>query len=34
MPCLIGGESCDFQPSFGGGLLHFVPIGRVGSCVF
>ena len=31
MPCLIGGGSCDFQPSFRGGSLHFSPIGRGGS---
>ena len=34
MPCLIGGGSCDFQPSFRGGSLRFAPIGRGGSCVF
>ena len=34
MSCLIGGGSCDFQPSFRGGSLRFVPNGRGGSCVF
>ena len=32
MSCLIGGGSCDFQPSFRGGSRSFVP--RGGSCVF
>ena len=27
MSCLIGGGSCDFQPSFRGGSLRFAPIG-------
>ena len=29
-----GGGSCDFQPSFGGESLSFVPNGRGGLCVF
>ena len=34
MSCLIGGGSCDFQPSFMGGSVRFALIGRGGSCVF
>ena len=34
MSGLIGGVSCDFQPSFRGGSLRFAPVGRGGTCVF
>ena len=33
MSCLIGGGSCDVQPSFRGGSLCFPLVGRGGSCV-
>ena len=32
-PCLIGGGSYNFQPSFRGGSVRFVPKGGGGPCV-
>ena len=33
-PCLIRGGSCNFQLSFRGGSVRFVPKGGDGPCVF
>ena len=33
-PCLIGGGSCNFQPSFRDGSVSFMPKGGGGPCDF